>query len=69
MTTPDILTAAEVAALLHVSERHVFECARDGRLPCVRLGRSVRFSRQRIEALFAAPCRVELERARELVAR
>jgi predicted DNA-binding transcriptional regulator AlpA len=54
-----ILTAAEVASLLRISKRHVFELAqprtrsgdiRENPLPCVRLGKSVRFRRSDVEA-------------------
>jgi len=55
----EILTAGEVASLLKISKRHVYELAKqrtksgDGRdhpLPCVRLGKSVRFRRSDVEA-------------------
>lgn len=54
----DILTADEVASLLRISRRHVCELAqprtksgdvRDNPLPCIRLGKSVRFDRQAVE--------------------
>ena len=37
------LTVADVAALLNVSERQVYKLASDGRIPCFRIGGSVRF--------------------------
>jgi len=40
-----LLDAADVAALLNVPVRWVREASRDGRLPCVRLGRYVRYDR------------------------
>ncbi len=54
-----ILTANEVASLLRISKRHVFELAqprtrsgdvRENPLPCLRLGKSVRFSKEAVEA-------------------
>lgn len=54
----EILTADEVASLLRISKDHVYELAktrtksgdmRDNPLPCVRLGKSVRFSKEAIE--------------------
>jgi len=41
-----LLTAGEVAKLLSVPERWVKDAACDGRIPCVRLGRYVRFDRE-----------------------
>lgn len=40
---PRLLTAREVADALNVSEARVYELAREGLLPTVRLGRQVRF--------------------------
>jgi excisionase family DNA binding protein len=57
--TVEILTADEVAVLLKISKRHVYELmkprtqARDVRenpLPCVRLGTSVRYRKSDVEA-------------------
>jgi predicted DNA-binding transcriptional regulator AlpA len=54
----EILTADEVASLLRVSKRHVFELAqprtksgdiRENPIPCLRLGKSVRFSKTAVE--------------------
>ena len=54
----EILTVDEVAKLLRVSKRHVFELAqprtrsgdkRANPLPCIRLGKSVRFSKAAVE--------------------
>lgn len=53
-----ILTADEVASLLRISKRHVFELAqprtqsgdvREHPLPCLKLGRSVRFDKEAVE--------------------
>lgn len=54
----EILTVDEVAALLRVSRSHVFELVqqrtrsgdiRANPLPCIRLGKSVRFDKQQVE--------------------
>jgi len=43
---PDrLLDADEVAAMLHVPLRWVRDASRAGKLPCIRLGRYVRFDR------------------------
>lgn len=38
-----LLTAREVAELLQVALPRVYELVREGTLPCVRLGRQIRF--------------------------
>lgn len=49
--SPDcLLTAAEVAELLSVSERWIREHTRGGLLPHVRLGRYVRYRREAVLA-------------------
>lgn len=40
---PRVLTCAQVAELLGVSKARVYRMAREGDLPAVRYGRSVRF--------------------------
>ena len=45
-----LLRAARVAELLSVSERYVYQMASEGRIPCVKVGRSVRFRPSEIEA-------------------
>lgn len=44
------MTAAEVAVVLALPKGTVYELARRGELPCARLGRTVRFIRDDIEA-------------------
>ena len=46
----DVLTAREVALLLRVNIKTVYESAKTGTIPCVRLGRHFRFSRRAIMA-------------------
>lgn len=61
MTLPDVLTAAEVAERLRVSEWLVYELARRGELPARHLGRCWRFPRQAFESwLEARPEQIEL---------
>lgn len=38
-----LLTASEVAQMLQVTRNRVYELARSGRIPCVHIGRQVRF--------------------------
>lgn len=45
------LTAKEVAKMLGMSKRFVYELAQRGELPCVRFGHKVLFSRSAIENL------------------
>jgi len=54
----EILTAEEVAALLRISKWHVYGLVkqrtksgdvRENPLPCVRLGKSIRFSKAAVE--------------------
>jgi excisionase family DNA binding protein len=49
-----LLDAGEVAELLSVPKSWVLESARSGALPCVRLGRYVRFDRGDVEAWLAS---------------
>ena len=50
----DVLTAREVSHLLRVNVKTIYEAAQAGTIPCVRLGRSFRFSRQAILASLQA---------------
>jgi excisionase family DNA binding protein len=49
-----LLTARDVAGLLCVPVSTVYELTRGGRLPCLRIGRAVRFSKEDLEAHLAA---------------
>jgi excisionase family DNA binding protein len=42
----EALTAQEVAGLLGVSDKHIYEMVADGRLPAFRVGRSIRLDPQ-----------------------
>jgi putative molybdopterin biosynthesis protein len=50
LTREDVMTVAEVAAMLHLPKSTVYDLARRGELPCARLGRTLRFVRDEIEA-------------------
>jgi excisionase family DNA binding protein len=47
----DVMVAHETADLLHVNVKTVYEHAKAGTIPCIRLGRHYRFSRRAIMAL------------------
>lgn len=49
----EILTATEVAAALRVSRATVYRWADDGTLPAIRLGDTVRFRQDDVDALLA----------------
>ena len=55
-----LLTPGEAAELLAVSERKVSDLARSGQLPCVHVGRSVRFRPADIERLIEGPAKAPL---------
>ena len=38
-----LITAEEVSQWLGIRKQHAYELARDGVLPCVKLGRAIRF--------------------------
>ncbi len=52
-----LLTAGEVAELLRLPVSTVYELARTGRLPHLRIGRAMRFSRDDLETYLADVCR------------
>ena len=54
LTRDDVMTACEVAELLHLPVSTVYYLARQGRLPASRLGRTWRFLRPRIEEMLRA---------------
>lgn len=57
MSESTLLTARNVAALLNVSQRHIWKLLSSGRLPQpVRLGRSVRWRRDELTAWMDAGC-------------
>jgi excisionase family DNA binding protein len=48
LDTP-LLTAAEAAELLAVKPSWIYEAVRAGTLPCLRIGRHIRFTRTMLE--------------------
>lgn len=54
LTRDEVMTASEVAELLHLPVSTVYYLARRGEIPACRLGRAWRFLRPRIEQMLAA---------------
>jgi excisionase family DNA binding protein len=54
LTRDEVMTAPEVAELLHLPVSTVYYLARRGELPAHRLGRTWRFLRPRLEELLGA---------------
>lgn len=54
LTRSEVMTAIEVAELLHLPVSTVYYLARRGEIPACRLGRAWRFLRPRIEEKLAA---------------
>lgn len=52
--SPRMIRVAELASRLDLPEKRVYILARQGVIPHVRLGRSIRFNEAEIEALIAA---------------
>jgi excisionase family DNA binding protein len=50
LTRADVMTVAEVCELLALPPSTVYDLARRGELPCARLGRTLRFVREDVEA-------------------
>jgi excisionase family DNA binding protein len=47
-----LLKASDIAEMLQCSEYTVYEMAKDGRLPAIRIGRLVRFTESDMERFF-----------------
>ena len=54
LTRDEVMTASEVAELLHLPVSTVYYLARRGEIPARRLGRTWRFLRPRIEQMLGA---------------
>lgn len=54
LTRDEVMTAGEVAELLHLPVSTVYYLARRGEIPACRLGRAWRFLRPKIEELLAS---------------
>ena len=55
-----LLTAEEVAELLRLPVSTIYDLARTGRLPHLRIGRALRFSQSDLEAHLAESCRGQI---------
>lgn len=56
MNNNDLVMSVEDAArALHISRNLAYEAARDGRLPCIRIGRRLLVSRRALEKLLEEP--------------
>jgi excisionase family DNA binding protein len=55
-----LLTAEEVAELLRLPVSTIYDLARTARLPHLRIGRALRFSRSDLEAHLAECCRAHI---------
>jgi len=56
MNNDDLVMSVEAAAkALHISRNLAYEAARDGRLPCIRIGRRLLVSRRALERLLEDP--------------
>jgi excisionase family DNA binding protein len=51
-----LLNATQAASLLAVRPSWIYEAVRAGQLPCVRIGRHIRFTRSMLEAWLAEQC-------------
>lgn len=49
------MTVEEAAAALNISRGLAYEAARDGRLPCIRIGKRLLISRRGLAKLLEAP--------------
>jgi len=55
-TSPLLLRPREAAAMLAISDRQLWDLEKRGAIPSRRIGRSVRFSRDELEAWIAVGC-------------
>lgn len=60
----DILTTDEAAAFLKLHRVTVAKLAKSGKLPSVKIGRSRRFSRRKLEEVFDKPAPAYVPRKR-----
>ena len=49
LTEPRLMTAEELSRWLGIRKQHAYELARAGVLPCVKLGRAIRFDPVELE--------------------
>ncbi|RME06390.1 MAG: DNA-binding protein [Deltaproteobacteria bacterium] len=55
MTNHDVLTVRDVAEYLKIDKRTVYKLAKEGKIPCSKIGRQWRFSRKQIMELISRP--------------
>ena len=55
-----LLNAEDVAELLRLPVSTIYDLARTGRLPSLRIGRALRFSQHDLETHLAQHCRAEV---------
>jgi excisionase family DNA binding protein len=53
-STGSLRTRAETARQLHISERHLWKITASGELPAIKIGRTVRYAQQDIDAFIAS---------------
>lgn len=56
---PDVLSVAEAAARLQISERYARDLIRDGQIPCLRFGRLIRVPVVQLDRLLAGDFKPE----------
>ena len=61
---PDVLTVEEVATWLRINRKTVYEAAKGGQIPCCKVGRILRFSRQAVLQWLNGQGRVSTKRSR-----
>lgn len=60
-----LVTADEIGEATHMSRSTVYELAKAGVLPCVRLGRRIRFDREKVMTVLASRATGDLSQYRE----
>ncbi len=50
---PKLLKPDEVAAILQISKTHAYRLGKEGRIPCIRFGRTVRFRSEDVARFIA----------------
>ena len=61
---PEVLTVEEVAAWLRINKKTVYDAAKAGQIPCCKVGRILRFSRNAVLNWLHGQGRVSIERKR-----
>ncbi len=60
-----LVTADEIGEATHMSRSTVYELAKAGVLPCVRVGRRIRFDRERVMTMLASRSTADLSQYSE----